>query len=229
MHAQDFKKDLLGISKKMNLCKSYSVTLHYNLYIDKDLKTPFQQRDVSILKNKNAFLCKQGNVLEVLASPGGQVIVDHQQKQLAVLPKDKQELNTSDYLNFFENYIDTILMAYEKVNYKSVSERVGSYEYTFKSGIYSKMVLLYDKKDSIPLTVRYYPVQKMAIPSDGNRQHAVVVEIDYRNFNSKPLIDPKQLSIASYVTIKGTNVSLAPKYKQYELLNFLIPQDGNYK
>lgn len=223
--SQNFKEDLIKISKNMNSLKSYSLTLDYKLYIDNKVDRPYQERNVVVKKKNSDFLCIQNNSLEVFASTSSQIIVDHLQKTIILLPKAQFKHKEVNPTEVFESYIDTIISAYDKVSFKDVGTNVGCYEFTFKNGKYSKMKLLFDKNLYVPLTVFYFPISEIQINQKENEFHKVMLEVNYIGFKPNCDINQKEMNSGNYIYTENKKTFVHAKFKSYEFINL---QDNVY-
>lgn len=224
--AQDFKKDMIALSNKMLKAKSISYKLHYNMYLDYDFTAPYQQRDIKLVKSSPYNLVCSDGSNEFVFNKDARLLVNHKYKRIIITPQSNKNFRQNEILNFIETGFDTLMMAYDKVNSKKISDDVVEYECRMKAGIYLKIIIQYNTKKCILEKATFYhkaPIKKI---EKDTKTHPVVLELIYKDFDFNPKMSEDLFSQKKYLKMEENKYVLVSAFSSYSFINLF---DNNYE
>lgn len=228
LSAQNYKQDILLVSKYFTSLKNYSVTMHYRLYLDNDFVKPYQERNVKIKRfNKNLLLSNTAG-LEIIDTENYNVIVNTKNKVFSVRKKFKEEKEqgsqVEEYQKYMDNNFDSLLMVYEKIK---VLENTGStikYELTYKANAeFEKSIIVIDKIKNMYLSTTVQYKNPIKVNRLDEKKHTVTMVVNYEDFKVNNVYSSTLFSEKNYINIEknGKPVPIK-KYSDYKLI---IPED----
>lgn len=226
LKAQNYREDILAVNKTLMSKNSYSLNLHYDLFLDQERSRPFQQRDVCIMRQNANLYVKQNTELEVIDMRNYQVMIDHRHKVMSLAKKDegsesayqkmKQQAQT-----LINTYIDTLVNAFEKIKIVHNDAQTITYECRPKPGHEIAVAWVeIDKRLRLfrSVTTRYR--EPRTVRELDNKEHQITLKISYSGFDPNPAPQPGLFNEASYLTLKDKKVTgPARKYAHYNYLN----------
>ncbi|MCD6065965.1 MAG: hypothetical protein K0S33_791 [Bacteroidetes bacterium] len=215
---QDFKKDMKMINAALKPLKKYAVNLHYRMYLDNQLNTPYQEKTVEIKKDGINSLCKH-RTAELISNNEMSVYVDHQFKNMMIM--QQQDAPMDEYLeftNYMEDHFDSLMYMYEKIEFKDLGNNINEYKCQLVAGKYSRIDIRFNRKSARINSITFYYRGKIQIDKIDQKSHALVMRIDYENFNTNPVFKPGSFSTSRYLVKTGKN-AYAPSinYKGYKI------------
>lgn len=221
--SQDFKKDMLAINAKLKASNKFSVNLHYKMYLDNNLKMPYEERIIQIKKDRHyATLTQKG--FEYIAGDFV-LMVDDKFKKIHVLAINNAANKKDNYLEFVnavEHNFDSVLVSYEKVVYVPLTKTSGMYECTMKDGKYTKAQIIFNLITKLPSGVVFFYRTPIKIKKIDDKPHPFIIKIDYENLNLNPILGKETFSTNKYI-VKTEKNGFVPgsNYKNYEIINQL--------
>src|ERR1044072_4841318 len=85
--SQDYKKDLLEVSRQFSVLKNYALTMHYELFLDK-MTSPYQQRDVKIKRLNSSLVMQQSNGMETFDNGKYQIVINNKNRVFSAVRKE---------------------------------------------------------------------------------------------------------------------------------------------
>ena len=74
--AQSYREDMLAVSRNMTGSQNYALTVEYHLFVDGNMKQPFQERELEIKQMGRNFTARYSTGLESLYNENFIVSVD---------------------------------------------------------------------------------------------------------------------------------------------------------
>lgn len=222
IHAQDYKNDILAVNKTLLSQKNYSLQLNYKMYLDNNLKTPFQERKVKLLRQNKNLLMKQNEDLEVVKTGKYHIYLDHHDKMISVVLKDKEEEDLrQEALKLLDVYIDSLPNICEKIKVIYNDENTVKYECILKPNDEVSFIWVeIDKKTKFyrSIVTRYKKPTK--VRELNNEEHYLTLKIEYSSPVFNPNISSTVFNELTYLQIKDKKIlGLADKYKSYKYFN----------
>lgn len=226
--AQDFKRDMLDLTRKMGKSKNLSFTIHYKMFLDNDYSSPFDERDINIIKSApyNMY-CKDDNSSEYIVNKSSFLFINHRYKQMLLKPQTGKAANNDELLNLMDTKFDTIMMIYEKVSSKKISDDLVQYECIMKAGAYTKMWILYNHKTQLTEKITYFHKRPIRKNKKDQKLHPVTIEVSYRDFDFKPSIKPEIFSEKKFIQKTGKKYLLQKSYSTYKFINLIEDRYGD--
>lgn len=220
--AQDYKKDILSVNKTLLSQKNYSLQLHYKMYMDDNLKTPFQERKVRFLRqNKNLFM-KQNEDLEVIETGKYHIFLDHRDKMVSVIEKEKggEDLRVES-LKLLDTYIDSLPNFCEKIKVIYNDVNTVKYECLLKPNEEVSYIWVeIDKKTKFYRSVMTKYKKPTEVRELNSQEHYLTLKIEYSGLLFNPIVSPSVFNVSNYLTIRDKKISgLSNKYKNYKYFN----------
>ena len=224
--AQNYRDDILAVNKTLMARSSYSLQLHYEIFLDKELNKAFEQRSMSIVRQGANLHMKQSSDMEVVDTHRYQFVIDHRHRVFASMQKNEEEVEMSSRnriktFGLIDTYVDTIVSAFQSIKVLLDNDEVVLYECTAKPGSEAAVIWVeIDKKLKMfrSLTTRYRQPRK--VREQDNEPHQITLKIHYAGFSTAPVVQPAIFNEASYVVIKDKKIQgLARKYASYNYLN----------
>ncbi len=227
LRSQNYKNDILSVSKYFTELKNYSLTMHYKLYLDNNLSKLYQERNVQIKRYNNNVWMNNTSGLEILDNENYQIVINTKDKVFAARKKfqeENQKAQVKEYQNFMQNNFDSLLLIFEKIKIIESSNKFVKYEIAYKkNSSVVKSILVIDKVKNMyqSLTVQYKDPIKIN-KLDG-KTHLITMVLNYEDFKVNNTYSNTFFSEKNYITVKKDGV-LVPlkKYAEYKLI---IPED----
>lgn len=224
--AQDFKKDMINLSNKMFNAKSMSYKLHYNMYLDNDFSKPYQQRDIKLIKSSPYNLACSDGSNEFVFNKDMRLLVNHKYKRIIATPQTGKVVDQSEIMNLIETRFDTLMMAYENVSSKKISDDIVEYNCKMKAGAYDKIIVKYNTKRCVLEKVTFYHKSPIKKRETDTKSHPVVIELIYKDFDFNPKINEDSFSQKKYIKKQDNKYVLAGTFSTYSFINLF---DNNYE
>ena len=192
LQAQNQRQDLLNMYRKLLGSDSYSLQLHYSLYLDGNLTKPYQQRQTLMLRQGVNMYLSQNSGIEVVETAEYGIVIDHRSHKLSARryessPKERESDRKILLDAMGKGHVDSLLAQFTDIRILSETATLRRYECTgAPTNPIEIMWLEVDKAKGIynSMTVRYR--QKEKIRSLDNQLHTLTLKIDYKNFNPAP-------------------------------------------
>lgn len=223
VRAQDnFKQDMVAVSKNMYSLSNFSVVLNYKMFLDNETQT-FQTRSVKLRVNDNKVHCQQNSEVELIDDGRYRLNIDHHRMRIyfqRVQAKDQGKKKGADELfGNFALYFDSLKRFVDKVQLVEDNNGVRSYLVSYKEGVYKQLVIRVDVEKKVYLSLKAWYRKKDKITRGGvNKPREVCMQVDYEHLGLRPAFAASEFNPGRYVVVdeKG-NVTLTSKYKNYKL------------
>ncbi len=150
MHSQNYKKDLLEVSRYFTGLKNYSLVMDYKLFLDGNLAKPYQERQVKIRRLNQSLMMQQNNGLETMDNSNYQIVINNKRKVFSARKKDKDEDHyeeVPEFTTYLSSNLDSMMMVYDKIKVLSNTGDKITYELTLKPNASTeKVTMVIDKK-----------------------------------------------------------------------------------
>lgn len=221
---QNYKQDILTVNRTLLSQKSYSLQLNYKMYLDDNLKTPFQERKVKFLRHDKNLQMKQNEDLEVIETARYNIYLDHRDKMVSVMEKEKQSKNADlrqEALKLLDNYIDSLPNICDKIKVVYNDESTIKYECVLKpNDEVSHIWVEIDKKTKFYRSVVTKYKQPTEIKELNGQEHYLTLKIEYKGLTFNPAVSSSVFNEFNYLTIKNDKISgLTDRYKNYKYFN----------
>lgn len=213
-NAQDLRKDLLTMNKSYEKVNTILMEVSYRVYLD-GIETPDQTETGVLKKAKQKVYSEEFNG-ETLINDNYYISVDHE-TQTVVVDKAEKEKKVSPVLPEIDS--DSLATYFDKVKYNGIKKGAKSYYLTYKTGNILSTEIWMDAKVGYLKKVKTVYREKMEV-EDGKFSQVVSV-VEYTKIQPNVHFTSTTFSEKKYVTITDKNVVLAPKYKEYQLINYL--------
>jgi hypothetical protein len=221
---QDHKKDILSIYNNFLSQKNYSVTIKYNLYLDKEIK-PFQSREVIMCKDQTNLYMKESNGIETVSNSRYQLFINHKKKLISAIKTDpvgdSKNPEASEIYKELTSQMDSIVLLFDKIKVVSNSDDIVKYECDPKKALgISKIWLEVDKKKHIYKSIKTAYSEPVQRKEFGEKKRLMTIEIVYEGYKLNNTYPATLFDEKKYITESSTKeVKLKPAFKDYELLS----------
>jgi len=223
MFSQNYKKDILEVSKYFTELKNYSLVMHYKLFLDGDLTRPYQEREVKISRLNKNLIIQQTNGLETLENDSYQIVINNKNKVFSARKKEKDEDHYEEipeFNTYLSSSLDSLLIIYEKIKVLTNSADKISYELTLKpNNPTEKVIMVIDKKTKMfhSMTIKYK--QPVPINQLDGKPHLLTLQISYENFKPNAIQSKTLFDENKFITVaKDGRIYAVKKYANYKLI-----------
>lgn len=205
--------------------ESYSLQLHYKLFIDGNQNKVFQQQHVKIIRQGENMQVKQSSGIEMIETKDLDLVFDHNGKLFSArkkdIPTDHLTTEKKNLLTMFNTYVDTLMNAFESIKIVSEDKNTILYECRPKEESQAAIIWLeIDKKQKIYKSITTQFREKRKIKELNNQLHQITLKVEYNGFNTNPIIHSNQFNVTNYVVMNNQQVTgPAKKYENYTFLN----------
>lgn len=223
LYSQDYKKDILEVSKYFTSIKNYSMIMHYKLFLDGNLSRPFQEREVTIKRANKNLLMQQNNGLETMDNGTYQIVVNNKNKVFSARKKQMTEEsseNLSEFTSYLASNLDSMLLMYEKIRMIENKEGKVTYELILKANeTTEKVTVVIDKAKKMfySMTIKYK--QAVRVDQLDGKPHVITLQINYKDFKPNSVSSGSLFDEKNFITVgKDGKISAVKKYANYRLI-----------
>ena len=217
-----YKADILNVCKSFLSSRNYSLEVQYQLYLDDNLTTPFQERRVQMLRSGENFYARQEQTVEMLDFGQYEIVLDHRAKMMAVLVRQKTEnynQRRNTLINELKVELDSLLNYTTSVKKLEEDDRYVTYECRYRpQDAFARVVLEIDKKGGFYKSITTTFKKPTVVPELENTEHHLTLTVNYLGLNRQPVVTDGLFDVDSYLEMKGSEiVAPAGRFRSYTL------------
>jgi hypothetical protein len=221
--SQNYKKDILEVSKNFTGLKNYSLVMHYQLFLDGDTYKPFQEREMAIKRLNKKMTTQQNNGMETLDNGTYQIVVNNKSKIFSARKKDQEEDHYEEipeFNTYLASNLDSMLLMYEKINFLGTRGDKVSYELILRPNeSVEKVTVTIDKTKKMfhSMIIKY----KKAVPVNqlDGKLHLVTLQINYKDFKPNSVSSSGLFDEKRFISVgKDGKIAAVKKYASYKLI-----------
>lgn len=226
---QDPVREIININKSFYKEHDIAMEVTTTYFMDNALK-PTKESKTTIYKVPGSYLYKTSG-FESMANSNYKINVNHQKKEIIVasVTNSAKKNKKSEVAGFekqdFKLSLDTALSFYKKVEVKSKDDLNNEIIFSFKSGLYDYIKIIYDKKS---FRVYSYAIKLNATANNSKdgKKHDYSYLITNKYLNEK-VLSKKTFSENNYIEIKKQEIIPSQLLNGYKVVN--NTKDNNTK
>ena len=216
--AQNIKQELLNINKAFLKNTNIGIISTTKAFVNGESKTHSETK-MEVYKWNNNSLTRYENT-EVMVNTNYKINVNDKNKIITInkinpkIKNDKESISKFND-NAFYQAIDTVLSVYKEVKINKINEFTNEIVFVFKSGMYDKVSVSYDRATYF---IKTYRVALNANNVSIKKQK--VTNYDITNvYLSNDVLKKIKFDEKQYVTITNENIVPSKKYSGFTIIN----------
>lgn len=219
-----YKADILKACNTILGSATYSIALHYKMFLDNNLVSPFQERQVKMLRDGDNFYINQSTSIEVVETKSYEIILDHKAKKIAALARPKavnRQQQRKEIVDALKMELDSLLKITTSI--VKLNEDKKSVKYACKyrpQDLIESVEIEIDKQSGFYSSITTKYKQPNKIRELNNEAHYITMVIEYSGFTKSPIASSKLFVPEQYIKlVNGQIASPSERYKHYTYFN----------